>query len=109
MRYWKVEMGNGYCGCDEEFVTRTIDNEDLDFEECLSMYSYEGGVAGLNPDDEEFEECSYEECIAENTTWEEITKEEYQSLIDEDGLEERQKVKWQSVQTLPLIFVHFTY
>lgn len=89
MRYWKVEMGNGYCGCDEKFVTKTPYNEELDFEYCLSMYSYLDGAAGLDPDDEEFEEYSYEECISDNTTWEEITKEEYQSLVDEEGLPER--------------------
>jgi len=89
MRYWKVEMGNGYCGCNEEFVTKTKDNEVLSFKDCLFMYTYSDGAAGIDPEDEEFEEYSYEECIAENTTWEEITKEEYQALIDEVGLKER--------------------
>lgn len=88
MRYWKVEMGNGYCGCDEEFVTETKDNEVLSFEDCLFMYAYSDGAAGIDPEDEEFEEYSYEDCIAENTTWEEITEEEYQILID-IGWEER--------------------
>lgn len=88
MKYWKVEMGNGYCGCNEEFVTRTEGN-DLTFEDCLDMYSYTDGAAGLSPDDEEFDEIPYEECISDCTTWEEITEEEYQALIDEDGWEER--------------------
>ena len=88
MKYWKVEMGNGYCGCDEEFVTRTEDN-DLTFEDCLDMYSYTDGAAGLSPNDEEFDEIPYEECISDCTTWEEITEEEYQALIDEDWWEER--------------------
>lgn len=89
MRYWKVEMSNGYCSCDEEFVTKTRDNEDLNFEDCLCMYCYSDGAAGLDPDDEEFEEYSYLERISDNTFWEEITKEEFQSLINEDGLPER--------------------
>ena len=84
MRYWKVEMGNGYCGCDEQFLTKTDDDTELIFEDCLQMYSYTDGAAGLNPDDEDFEECPYEEYISENSYWEEIDEEEFQDLIDED-------------------------
>ena len=83
MRYWKVEMGNGYCGCDEQFLTKTNDTE-LIFEDCLQMYSYTDGAAGLNPDDEDFEEYPYEEYISDNTNWEEIDEQEFQDLIDED-------------------------
>lgn len=88
MRYWKVEMGNGYCGCDEEFVTKTKDDEELNFEDCLCMYSYSDGAAGIDLEDEEFEEYTYAD-IAEDSTWEEITEEEYQFLINERQLEER--------------------
>lgn len=88
MRYWKVEMGNGYCGCDEEFVTTTEDN-DLTFEDCLDMYAYADGAGGIDPDDEEFEEYSYVEYISDNTTWEEIKEEEYQSLINDEYWEVR--------------------
>ena len=88
MRYWKVEMGNGYLGCNEKFVTTTEDN-DLTFEDCLDMYSYTDGAAGLDPDDEEFEDYSYEECIADDTSWEEIEEEEYQSLINDKDWEVR--------------------
>lgn len=88
MKYWKVEIGNGYCNCNEEFVTRTEDN-DLTFEDCLDMYSYTDGAAGIDPNDEEYEEYSYVECISDNTTWEEIEEEEYRALIDEEGWEER--------------------
>lgn len=88
MRYWKVEMGNGYCGCDEEFVTTTEDN-DLTFEDCLDMYVYADGAGGIDPDDEEFEEYSYVEYISDNTTWEEIKEEEYQSLINDEYWEVR--------------------
>jgi hypothetical protein len=88
MRYWKVEMGNGYCGCDEEFLTTTEDN-DLTFEDCLDMYVYTDGAAGIDPNDEEFEEYSYVECISDNTSWEEIEEEEYQSLINDEDWEVR--------------------
>lgn len=67
MRYWKVEMGNGYCGCDEEFVTKTNDNEELNFEDCLCMYSYSDGAASIDLEDEEFEEYTYAD-IAEDST-----------------------------------------
>ena len=88
MRYWKVEMGNGHCGCNEEFVTTTEDN-DLTFEDCLDMYTYTDGAAGLNPDDEEFEDYSYEEYISDDTSWEEIEEEEYYSLINDEDWEVR--------------------
>lgn len=88
MRYWKVEMGNGFCGCDEEFVTKT-ENNDLTFGDCLDMYCYADGAAGINPDDEEFEDCSYEEYISDNTSWEEIDEEEYQYLVNDEGWEVR--------------------
>lgn len=88
MRYWKVEMSNGYCGCDEEFVTATENNE-LTFEDCLDMYTYTDGAAGIDPSDEEFEEYSYEECISDNTSWEEIEEEDYRSLINDEDWEVR--------------------
>ena len=83
MKYWKIEMGNGFCGCDEQFLTTTGDDTELTFDDCLQMYSYADGAAGLNPDDEEFEEYSYEEYISENTNWEEIDEEEFQNLVDD--------------------------
>lgn len=86
MRYWKVTMGNGFCGCDDEFLT-TTENSDLTFEDCLEMYSYTDGAAGLSPDDEEFEDCPYEEHIADNSSWEEIEEEEYQYLVNDEGWE----------------------
>lgn len=88
MRYWVVEMGNGYCGCDEKFLT-TTENAELNMEDCLDMYCYQDGAAGLSPEDEEFEEYSYEECICDNTNWEEISKEDFEDLRDNEGYEVR--------------------
>lgn len=88
MKYWKVVMGNGFCGCDEEFVTRT-ENRDLFFDDCLMMYTYENGAAGLDPDDEEFEEYSYEDYILDNSYWEEIDEEEYLHLVNDEDWEVR--------------------
>lgn len=84
MRYWKVEMGNGYCGCDDNFLTTTEEKELL-FEDCLDMYTYTDGAAGIDPDDEEEFNVfySYEDGIVDNSNWEEITEEEYQALIED--------------------------
>lgn len=87
MNYYKVEMGNGYCGFDEEFLCE-MDGK-LTFQDCLEMYAYQDGGAGLNPDDEEFDSYSYEECIEDSTFWEEITEEEFIHLRDEEGWEVR--------------------
>ena len=82
-RYWKVEMGNGFCGCDEQFLTITEKNG-LSFFDCLDLYSYTDGAAGISPEDEEFEDYSYEDYIADDSHWEEITKEEFDKLSNED-------------------------
>lgn len=96
MRYWKVEMGNGYCGCYEEFVT-TTEGYELSFCDCLGMYSYEYGAAGIEPvdDEEEAEESGqptteeYEARIADDSYWEEIDEEEFNRLVNEEDWEER--------------------
>lgn len=89
MKYYKVEMGNGYCGCDDNFVTTVDDDAELSLTDCIEMYTYADGAAGINPDDEEFAEYPYEENIADNSTWEEISEEEYRKLVDEEYWEER--------------------
>lgn len=89
MKYWKVEMRNGYYGCDDNFVTKTEDDTELTFSDCMDMYVYADGAAGIDPDDEEFEECSYEETVSDYSSWEEISEEEYRKLVDEKYWEER--------------------
>ena len=89
MKYYKVEMGNGYCGCDDNFVVTTDDDTELSLADCMEMYAYADGAAGINPDDEEFAEYPYEENVADNSTWEEISEEEYRKLVDEEYWEER--------------------
>ena len=89
MKYYKVEMSNGYCGCDDNFVVTTNDDTELSFEDCMEMYTYADGADCIDPDDEEFEEYSYEENIAENSFCEEISEEEYRKLVDEQYWEER--------------------
>lgn len=91
MKYFLVNARNGYCGCDEEYLLEMRDDasDDEIYSTILETYSYESGAAGIDPDDEEFEEYSYEECIADNTTWDEISEEEFIQLRDEEDYEVR--------------------
>jgi len=91
MKYIKVCASNGFCGCDEEFLLEVPKdwNDNAIFEEILNNYTYESGAAGIDPDDEEFEFVSYEECIANSTSWEEITKEAFIKLRDKEDWEVR--------------------
>lgn len=98
MRYWKVEFGNGYCGCDEEFVYQ---QEDIDIKEnfldfVMVYYTYAEGAASINVGTEEEVEAGeaeitddeYVQDILDYSFVEEITKEEYDELVA-DGWEER--------------------
>ena len=88
MIFYRVTMGNGFCGYDEEFLTSS--KQDLNFWDLLEMYTYTDDTAGLDlEEDEEFEECPYEELIADNSCCEEISEEEFIRLRDEEGWEVR--------------------
>ena len=95
MKYWKVECSNGLCGCDDNFVTTTADNYKFTEGDLLEMYVYESGYAGIENDeweekgesDDAYE--NYQVAILENSCWDEITKEEYDYLLNEEGWEER--------------------
>lgn len=91
MKYFRVEVGNGYCGCDEMWVTET-EADDLNFwDDVLEQYSYQSGFAGM--DEDEFDEDefgqTYEDRISENAFWEEISYDEFIRLQDEEGWEQR--------------------
>lgn len=98
MRYWKVEFGNGYCGCDEEFVYQqdeiSIEENFLDF--AMVYYTYAEGAAGIDVGSEEevkageaeITDDEYMQNIIDYSYIEEITKEEYDELVA-DGWEER--------------------
>jgi len=99
MRYWKAELGNGFCGCDEQIVIMTEENSydpvDNFMEFLEGYYSYFEGAAGitLGTDEEveageaEITDEEYIQDIFDNSYVEEITKEEYDELIEE-GWEE---------------------
>ena len=98
MKYFRVHASNGLCGCNEEWIT-TTEEDDLDFyEDVLGQYSYESGYAGMEYDEDDWAEndeedndpvVGYENAISDYSSWEEITKEEFIYLRDEEGLEER--------------------
>ena len=100
MRYWKVEFGNGFCGCNEEFVYQQEDDE-MDVEESfldfiMAYYTYAEGAAGIDiGSDEEVEageaemtDEEYTQNVLDYSYLEEITREEYDELVEE-GWEER--------------------
>lgn len=87
MRYFKVEMSNGFCGFDDTFLT--CGDSEPSFSECFDNYAYAEGGGGLDPySGEEFDTYDdYVECVEENTSIEEISEEEYNELL-EDGYPE---------------------
>lgn len=100
MRYWKAELGNGFCGCGENFIFRMEEDgyDPLDdFMDFLAgYYGYFEGAAGITlgtaeevereEADIEYEDYNME--MVDNSYVEEITEEEYNQLV-EDGWEER--------------------
>ena len=96
MKYYKVECGNGYCGCNEEWVM--FMNDDSTEEEIYDMiyncYSYVDGFAQdgtqyLNGRELEEWWYVYNAQIWENMSYEEVSEEEYYRLIDVERWEER--------------------
>lgn len=91
MRFFHVSCGNGYCGCDEEWVMACETEPTLN--EVVECYSYLDGVSGLEIGEDEDEDCDITEeeyylNIYENVCVEEITLQEFNDFI-EDGLEKR--------------------
>lgn len=93
-RYWKVECSNGLCGCDDKFVT-TTENAEFTEADLFDYYTYEDGYAGIEYDeweengDSDNADDNYYAAILVNSCWDEITEDEYNYLIEEEGWEER--------------------
>lgn len=91
MYYYKLNMGNGYCGCDKTYLLKTdrpIDNQD--FSDYISTYyPYYGGFAGFDndweSDYEDYDEFldSYEDSVYENCYYIEIDEAEFEQWVDE--------------------------
>lgn len=95
MFYYKVECGNGYCGCDEEWlmVYEKEPDEDTVYHDAYECYSYEDGFAGSEKEYDTVEEEeewweNYEQAIWENLSVEQIDEEEYMAY-EEEGWEIR--------------------
>lgn len=96
MFYYKIECGNGYCECDDEWVTcyEEKPNEDALYRDAYESYVYVDGFAGNENEYETVEEEEewwewYEQSIWDNLSIEQITEEEYNRLINEEGWEKR--------------------
>ena len=91
MYYYKLDMGNGYCGCDETLLLKTdrpID--DQDFTDYVSTYyPYYDGFAGFDndweSDYEDYDEFldAYAENVYESSCYIEIDEAEFNELADE--------------------------
>lgn len=88
MRYVKIVMSNGYCGCDEEeyveFSENTSDTEIDDYakDSFLNYGFYEPDSRFVDFDDENWEEAVEEYQDGCSFSWEEITKEEYMEMME---------------------------
>lgn len=95
MRYWKITMDNGFCGCEEIELVKTADTEDLTYcgDEYLQGYSFyepDARFIGEEDDYDSEEECqeaydSYIEGLSVNI--EELTYEEYLEECNNEGVE----------------------
>ena len=95
MRYWKVTMNNGYCGCEEIELIKTEDEDDLTYSgnEFLQGYSfYEPDKRFIGEEDdydteEEYFDAydSYMEGLTVDI--EELTYEEYLEECENEGIQ----------------------
>lgn len=84
MHYYVVNMSNGFCGCDEDFI---IKNEsELTWDDFVEKYTYRyGGVWDMD----DYDEDEYLEDINNYSSYEEISKEKFDSLKNE-----YEEVRW---------------
>lgn len=87
--YYKIEGRNGYCQCDEDFYLKTFYSPILImdyFEDILeSHYSFFTGDDRFYDDDgfsEEEKEKAYYEEVMGNSSFEEISEEEYLEAVE---------------------------
>lgn len=94
MKYYRICLSNGLCGCDEEYAGFTANDDcTITIDELLDMYTYTDGFAGIENDIDEFldnnEELTeddfwddYTDSIKENSEVTEISEEEFDKLKD---------------------------
>lgn len=91
MVYFRITYSNGYCGCDDEYYVKLNDEDankiDQIFEDNFERYAYnddERYMDDINPEDYAAAlYTAYDELLIQyNSTYEEITKEEYDEAIE---------------------------
>lgn len=83
MHYYVVNMSNGLCGCDEDFI---IKNEsELTWDDFVENYTYRDGVYDMD----DYDEDEYLEDINTYSSYEEISKEKFDLLKNE-----YEEVRW---------------
>jgi len=93
MKYYRIWLSNGLCGCDENYAGFTANDDcTITLDELLDMYTYTDGYAGIENEidgfleDEELTEDDfwndYTDAIKENSEVTEITKEQFEELED---------------------------
>lgn len=95
MRYWKITMNNGYCGCKEVELIKTEDEDDLTYSEneFLQGYSfYEPDSRFIGEEDEYETEEEYQEAYDDymeglSVDIEELTYEKYLEECENEGIQ----------------------
>ena len=95
MKYYKIEMSNGYCGCNEVELVAVSDDTDIEdyAEDCLinDYYYYDpdsrfiGNIEDYDTEDEYYEECeAYRDELS--VDFEELTYERYLKECENYGI-----------------------
>ena len=83
MHYYVVNMSNGLCGCDEDFIIKS--ESELTWDDFVEKYTYRYGVYDMD----DYDEDEYLEDINDYSSYEEISKEKFDSLKNK-----YEEVKW---------------
>ena len=84
MHYYVVNMSNGLCGCDEDFIIKS--ESELTWDDFVEKYTYRNGTCC---DMDDYDEDEYLEDINDYSSYEEISKEKFDSLKNK-----YEEVKW---------------
>ena len=83
MHYYVVNMSNGLCGCDEDFIIKS--ESELTWDDFVEKYTYRYGVYDMD----DYDEDEYLADINDYSSDEEISKEKFDSLKNK-----YEEVKW---------------
>lgn len=103
MKYYRICLSNGLCGCDEDYAGFT-ENDDctITLDELLDMYTYTDGYAGIENEIDEFLEINEDEGLTEDDFWDDYTdtiKENSEvTEISEEEFEELKNIGWDTVE-----------